>query len=416
MKNRDLLPWLLTGAGILILILSTTFYLFSVHSQILSLIELEARQALSFIQMRLLGYSETLSILKSPPPFLKDPAWLIDEFQAQPLINGVLLWDRDKILLNSFPKGKIPNRDLISYAKEGIACGESFYISSPCELAKGKEVMVLVSIDTSTHWNLWKRSLLYAIIISSLGILIMLFLAWIIVQKDKEERLMKRRLEDAETLATAGRLASFLAHELRNPLNSLKMGMQYMEELYPEKGGLIGQLRSEVDRISKIVIDFLDMAKGIKISLAKIYIQDLKKEIQKEFSNWNKEREVLRMEFPFQFSFFADKRRLYMALSNLIRNGLEAIDLRIGSVNVKSWKEDDNVYFLIKDNGKGFEAEILKNAFRPFYSSKPSGSGLGLYLAKCVAQAHGGDIEIESGSEGAEILFWIKDLKGDTHE
>jgi len=105
-----------------------------------------------------------------------------------------------------------------------------------------------------------------------------------------------------------------------------------------------------------------------------------------------------------------------MALSNLIRNGLEAIDLRIGSVNVKSWKEDDNVYFLIKDNGKGFEPEILKNAFRPFYSSKPSGSGLGLYLAKCVARAHGGDIEIESGSEGTEILFWIKDLKGATYE
>ncbi len=409
--RKSLLPWSFAGAGALIFVGITLLHFWSVYNQLRKHVYLDASQTLSFVEMRFLAYKETLSLLKHPPEYLKNPAWLIDEFQSQPFLYGVLIWRGKHIILNSFPQAKKLPEKFLLYSKRGFEAKGLFYLSNKIETKTGEPINVLVAIDTSFQTKLWHRTLLHGLLILLTGIGAMVFLGYVLARMLKRERQMMLMLADAEKLASAGRLSAMLAHEIRNPLNTLSMGLQYLKEVSEPRAELLEKMQREVERLNGLINEFLQIARGIEIKSREIWASEILQEIEKEVSSLVEAKDVdFEVVLDKDFSFKGDPLWLIRALSNIVLNAGEAIKAK-GWIKLKAWEEEkrEEIVFEVEDNGPGISKEDLVNIKRPFYSTKKQGFGIGLYLAERVAKAHGGRLIVENrGSGGCQVKLIIK--------
>ena len=390
------LPWLFAGAGTLIVFIATLLHLWSVYAQLKEHVYLDGSQALSFVELRFLAYEETLSLLKNPPPYLQNPAWLVDEFQSQPFLYGVLIWYDDEILLNSFPHALVPDKKIVELASKGVEDREIFYLSDVIKRKNGQPVNVLVAIDTSFRARLWQETVIHGVVILLGGLAFMGFLGFIMSRLIRREHRILRRLADTEKLAAAGRLSAMLAHEIRNPLNTLSMGLQYLKEFNQAKPELVGKLQKEVQKLDELIYELLEVAKGIEVRPMQVQASQVLLEIENEFSSLVEARKIdFEVVLEKDFSFQADLRWLMRGLSNLVRNALEAVEDK-GQVKIRAWQSKDKAVFEVIDNGPGLTEEQIANIKRPFYTTKKQGFGIGLYLADMVAKAHKGELVIES--------------------
>ncbi len=409
---KNILPWYFAGAGVLIFIFVTLLHFWSVYTQLKRHLYLDASQTLSFVEARFVAYEETLSLLKNPPDYLKNPAWLIDEFQSQPFLYGVLIWRGRYVILNSFPHARRIPKEILEYAKRGFEENGLFYLRGEVQIKEGTLVDVLVAIDTSFRTRMWRRTLIHGSIILGSGFVFMFFLGNMLARLLRREREMMLKLADTEKLAAIGRLSAMLAHEIRNPLNTLSMGLQYLKELSQARAELIGKMQREVHRLDEMVYELLQVARGIEVRLEKVRATQLLKEIEEEFSSLAEARGVdFRIEVDNSLFLEVDPFWFSRALSNIIRNALEAVEDNKGEIKVSVWerKEKSEVVFEVIDNGSGIPQTHVSNITRPFYSTKKQGFGLGLYLAEMVAKAHNGVLIIETGARsGTKISMVIK--------
>ncbi|WP_457571905.1 sensor histidine kinase [Desulfovulcanus sp.] len=412
--RKNLLPWIFAEVGVLLLFVSTSLHLWSVYTQLKEHVYLDARQSLLFVELRFQSYEETLSLLENPPAYLKNPAWLVDELQSQPFLYGVLIWQKDQILLNSFPRALLPDKKVIELSQEGVEKNQIFYLSGQITRRDGSLTKVLVAIDTSFRTHLWQETLLHSLGILLAGVIIMFFLGFIFARFLKRQEKILRRLADAEKLAAAGRFSAMLAHEVRNPLNSLSMGLQYLKELGQPKPELLARMQKEVKKLDELIYELLEVAKGIDVRSIEVQASRVLSELENEFSPLAQAKKIhFELLLDKDFSFQADFRWLMRALSNLVRNALEAVQEK-GWVQVKIWREKEEVgklekvCFLISDNGPGMAKEQIADIKRPFYTTKKQGFGIGLYLADMVAKAHKGALVIESRSgRGTRIILML---------
>ncbi|SDN66279.1 His Kinase A (phospho-acceptor) domain-containing protein [Desulfonauticus submarinus] len=398
---------LFISSGIFIfLFLFTLLHLFLISKQLKRHIYLDAREALSFVELRFLSYQETISILKNVPPYLKNPAWLIDEFQSHPILYGVLIWSKNKIILSSFPHGQIPSVEIIKNSQKGLEQDNLFYLSS--YFSKSKDIGVLVAIYTDFKRELWKESLFHSLLMFFSGAVILFVLGVYIFFSFKREETLIKHIAETEKLATVGKFSSLLAHEVKNPLNTLSMGLQYLQEDLTDKKDFLQTLLSQVDRLNILVEELLAVTKGLKIIKKEIFWKELSEQIYNLLLPLVKAKELELYLDEKNIVFQADKHWLERALLNLLRNALEAVEPRKGKVELNIEENNNRIYFIIKDNGPGMEKEIKKSVKKLFYTTKKHGFGLGLYLAHQVAIAHGGGIDIWSKpKQGTKIRLWI---------
>ncbi|KIL47235.1 ATP-binding protein [Jeotgalibacillus soli] len=215
------------------------------------------------------------------------------------------------------------------------------------------------------------------------------------------------RFKDAEKQALAGRIAAGIAHEIRNPLTTVRGYLQFLQgSVDNEISDLFESLLiPEIDRANKIISDFLRIAKPTKTK--KEFFQ-VEKFFNDHLANFlNSEALLYNGSINYDISpdsasrfLEGDSDELIQVFINLFRNSLEANqDQRLSiQINVKLVENWLRISF--RDNGKGINPSILPYIFDPFFTTKDEGTGLGLSVSRKIIENHHGIMEVDSSKEG----------------
>jgi PAS domain S-box-containing protein len=241
-----------------------------------------------------------------------------------------------------------------------------------------------------------------------------------VIARDISER---RRLEQAniqaERLATIGAMSAKLAHEIRNPLSSIVLNIELVRDEVEaltahnpasgdESRALLKSIHSEVRRIQRVTEDYLQFARLPKLQRDRVHIHDILSQGLSFMESFFQHTGVsVHREFAEEVPLiFADESQLWQAVLNIIRNAIEAMPDG-GSLHIRTHCERDAVVLRISDTGKGMTSAERAQLFKPFFSTKTGGTGLGLPLTQQIIAEHGGTIECES-EPGKGACFIIR--------
>jgi len=222
-----------------------------------------------------------------------------------------------------------------------------------------------------------------------------------VIQDLTERKRIEEELRRGERLTAMGELASGMAHEIRNPLNAISVIIQRLErEFEPSEGReeylqLARTVRSEVSRMNGIVEQFLKLARPPKLHIRETDIGDLLEDVASLI-----EPEAARKGVSLEREFGSvrasvDVDQMKQAVMNLLRNALDATG-RGDRITVRSGRSDGDVIIEVSDTGEGIPEENLPRIFDIYFTTKSTGTGLGLSLAHRIVSEHGGRIEVES--------------------
>jgi len=231
----------------------------------------------------------------------------------------------------------------------------------------------------------------------------------------KSRRTTQQTIE-SERLNALTLLAAGVAHEIGNPLNSLHIHLQLMERAAQKlhdgaKGELqqsIDVARSEVDRLDSIVTQFLRAIRPSRPQLRPENLNTIIEEAVRFFAPEIQDRDIvveqeLRSDLPL---LQLDRDQMKQAFYNVIKNSVEAMK-RHGVLRIRTDLDDTHIVISFADTGGGMSAENLSRVFEPYFTTKPSGSGLGLLIVRRIVREHGGELSIES-SQGKGLTLTIR--------
>ena len=226
---------------------------------------------------------------------------------------------------------------------------------------------------------------------------------YVLLFKDLSEiRALRREIARNQRLASVGRLAAGVAHEIRNPLSSIKGLATYFKERYQDKlddQQIANIMIQEVDRLNRVVGQLLDFARPIKISKKPISMQALIEDSLKLVERQASEKNIkIETRFPAQMNPVAvDPDRLNQVLLNLYLNAIDSMDAggRLG-ISITNSQPTHNTEIEIMDDGTGISREDLAHIFDPYFTTKATGNGLGLAIVHNIVDAHGGKVTVES--------------------
>lgn len=238
---------------------------------------------------------------------------------------------------------------------------------------------------------------------------------FIVVGRDiTEKRITEEQLSKAEKLSIVGQLAAGVAHEVRNPLTSMKGFIKLLEQGSNNKE-YFDIIFKEFDQIEEILKEFLTLAKPQEIQLKKVNIQTIFNDVTILLKSEANLRNVeIYQEFqPNLPQILCDMNQIKQVIINIIKNSIEAIP-NGGFVKVEGYVEDGNLLMKIIDNGIGISKERIKRLGEPYYCNKEKGTGLGLMLCYKIIQQHNGSIIVKSKENHGttvEVRLPIKSLQ-----
>jgi two-component system, sporulation sensor kinase E len=231
-----------------------------------------------------------------------------------------------------------------------------------------------------------------------------------------ESRRTAQQTIESERLNALTLLAAGVAHEIGNPLNSLHIHLKLMERKAQEldrneKAELqqsIDVARSEVRRLDSIVTQFLRAIRPSRPQLRPENVNTIVEEAVRFFTPEIQDRDIvveqeLRADLPL---LQLDREQMKQAFYNVIKNSLEAMR-RHGTLRIRTDLDDIYVIVSFVDTGGGMSAENLSRVFEPYFTTKPSGTGLGLLIVRRIVREHGGELSIES-SQGKGLTLTIR--------
>lgn len=234
----------------------------------------------------------------------------------------------------------------------------------------------------------------------------------------RRSRRLEEQAADAERMAYIGTLASGLAHEIRNPLNSLNLNMQLLQEemgdCAPTPSGprLLSITRSEISRLERLVTDFLSYARPRPLELEEVPVAELLEEAR-TLALADARRYRARLEVEDQTGGLAahvDPGQVRQLLLNLTQNALAATEEveRPAVVRLEAHRQGQQLRLEVRDNGMGVPEEARERMFDLFYSTRRGGTGLGLAIVQRIVKDHGGRIEVESEpGEGTTMRVFL---------
>lgn len=211
-----------------------------------------------------------------------------------------------------------------------------------------------------------------------------------------------RRMAAREGLAQVGELATEMAHEFKRPLASIRTAVSVLEQEYElDEGGreVLKAANGQLERLHETMQDLFSLAKPLVVEEAAVDLGDVLDDALAELAGLpgTERMEVHRAYTATPVLVPGDGRRLRQAFLNVLANGAEAMSPEGGHLTVSMHLESGRgVEVAVTDTGHGLEPEQVEQALRPFYSTKPLGTGLGLPLVARIVAAHGGGLAIES--------------------
>ena len=211
-------------------------------------------------------------------------------------------------------------------------------------------------------------------------------------------RTMEERMLQSERLATVGRFASQIAHEIRNPLNSMSLNIELLEDevkdTNDEARRLIRSVLRELDRLNDIVSEYLQFSRFPKPHLKRGTIEGVLREFVTNFKQ--PQNIALKVHLASNTpEVWLDEGLFRQVLDNLMRNAVEAIQ-GDGTITLETDVLDRFIAIRVIDSGPGISADVRAKLFEPFFTTKAHGTGLGLATSQQIIFEHNGHLLVES--------------------
>lgn len=212
------------------------------------------------------------------------------------------------------------------------------------------------------------------------------------------------QLRKADKLAAVGELSAGLAHEIGNPLGSIKGAVNVLEEDYDKtdvKYEFIEIIKNEIERLNNLVTEFNRFAKSSSSHFTYVEVDEIIQSVVRltrnsaDQQNVNIEYEVIDP----NYSVYVDVEQIKQVLLNIIINGIHAMPGG-GKINISADSDKDFIYIYIADQGRGVARNELDRIFEPFFTTKDTGTGLGLSISYQLVNKNGGDIKADINNNG----------------
>lgn len=230
-----------------------------------------------------------------------------------------------------------------------------------------------------------------------------------ITEKIKMEEFLVRK----DKMESLGFLLLNVAHELRNPLTSIKNFTELMPECIDDeefRESLLYHVPKQIDYVNKLVSNLLEYSKPKE---AEMTVINMKKFLEGELLGLfyklikSEKRITFSVDIPEQFSITADPDQLKQVFINLIQNAADSIKTS-GAIKIFSWEKEDTKIIAIEDTGEPISESALSKVFDPFYTTKPNGTGLGLFICYQLIKENEGNIEIANVKDGTRVSLTFK--------
>jgi signal transduction histidine kinase len=292
-----------------------------------------------------------------------------------------------------------------------------FQVARPLALDAERRGLLTIGLSTAPMRAAWRRDVESAVVLGFAVVVagaIGLAVVFVLQHRHLEEvQTLGAEVERRERLSALGNLAATVAHEIRNPLNAISMGLQRMRaEFVPAEGeaeyGRVADIvQGEVRRLNGIVEAFLTLARPLALRPAIAPVAPLVGEVADLIAPEAESRRVrvATAVAPGLPPACLDADHVKQVLLNLTRNALEAMP-KGGVLTLAAAAHDGTLVLTVEDTGSGIPSDVLPRIFEPYVTTKARGTGLGLAIARRIVEAHGGRIEATT-REGRGARFTV---------
>ncbi len=335
---------------------------------------------------------------------------------ASPNVSEITRIGRDPFLVEAFREGW-------GYRTIQVNDEEILEVVSSLVMNERNHGLLRIGLTTHAIEDIKQRAVRHFIILFTVslfsGAFLLLYVIlrqnYMILNKEhdrilKEVKVMEEETRRSERLASMGNLAAGVAHEIRNPLNSINLIIQQLkEELYTDRQAeehrsMLSTVGNEITRISAIIEHFLRFARPPELSLMTIPLDQLISEVLGVVEVKARMNHISISTFveP-DVKCFCDADQIKQALVNIVLNAIEEVQ-KDGKITIHAGKQNTMIYFQIGDSGGGMDTEILPKIFDPYFTTKDSGMGLGLSEVFRIVTAHGGKIFAENSTNNGAVF------------
>ena len=290
--------------------------------------------------------------------------------------------------------------------------GKIFNYFSPFSPQEGKAYFLYLgySLKSLEEMIVYSRRNFFFIfgLISVTGIIFFLGLYQLQRHYLEKKREAEEEKKEKERYREISAFTSGVAHEIKNPLNSLSLILELLKKKAPPYVQQeVGEGKEEIQKISRIIDQFASSLRPLELRKETFLLEEVVSSVRESLVKESDKAEVeIRYLESSAIDLKADKGLMSQALHNLLSNSIEASSG--GVISIKAQQKKKTAIIKIEDSGRGIAEEDKQHIFEPFFSRKKKGLGIGLYLTKKIVEAHEGKIEVQSKiGQGTTFLLQI---------
>lgn len=235
--------------------------------------------------------------------------------------------------------------------------------------------------------------------------------AVIVFEDITDLRKLENRVQQSEKMAAIGQLAAGIAHEIRNPLASISGSVEMLQggdSRSDDEKKLMSIVIKEIDRLNKLITEFLDFARPQDVRLMELDVSQLVKEMIDELQFVPSAKDIdYDIDITPQLRIQGHRDKLKQAFLNILINAVQAMENRpVRRLTVTAKRAAEQVIVTVEDSGSGIDEKVLKKIFEPFLTTKAKGTGLGLAVVHSIMSAHKAAVDVKS-TKGEGTTFTI---------
>ena len=295
------------------------------------------------------------------------------------------------------------NKPVFAYMT--LKTGEDVFVLNYPIHARDAVKVLMLALHPYPAENIIRQARLQAMSIGAAVVAI-----WIMgvffIRAVKRSEALSAQMAERERLAVIGEMAAVLAHEIRNPLGSIKGFAQYLSEKGGSGNAELGIIVGEARRLERLTEDLLLYARPSEIRMDEFSVADLVDEVERQLQESEPAKMAsisIQKNIRQNLVMLSDREKIKQILANILRNSVEAIS-GAGLIEVSVERSGTEIIIIVSDNGVGMDEETVSRAFESFFTTKTTGTGLGLAIVERLSDALGGKISINSAPSRGTVF------------